>query len=50
MNKSVPTWLEIVWTYNVEAIDYWTIFSMKIILKFGGILGVVQKSNESDLI
>jgi hypothetical protein len=24
-----PTWSETVWSYGVEAIDYWTIFSMK---------------------
>jgi hypothetical protein len=23
------TWFEIIWTYGVDAIDYWTIFSMK---------------------
>jgi len=29
-NRGAPTWFEIVWNYNVDAIDYWAIFSMKI--------------------
>ncbi len=28
--KLLLTWFEIIWTYNAEAIDYWTIFSMKV--------------------
>jgi len=27
--KGALTWIESVWSYSVEAIDYWTIFSMK---------------------
>jgi hypothetical protein len=30
MSKGSLTWFEIVWSYGVEAVDYWTIFSMKI--------------------
>jgi hypothetical protein len=30
MSRGVPTWFETVWSYSVEAIDYWTIFSMKL--------------------
>jgi len=26
MSKGAPTWFETVWSYGVEAIDYWTIF------------------------
>jgi hypothetical protein len=29
MSRGAPTWFETVWSYSVEAIDYWTIFSMK---------------------
>jgi len=27
---SASTWFEIIWSYTVEVIDYWTIFKMKI--------------------
>jgi hypothetical protein len=30
MNRGAPTWFKIVWSYGVEAIDYWIIFSIKI--------------------
>ncbi len=30
MSRGAPTWFETVWSYGVEAIDYWTIFSLKI--------------------
>jgi hypothetical protein len=30
MSRGAPSWFEIVWSYGVEAIDYWIIFSMKI--------------------
>jgi hypothetical protein len=29
MSKGALTWFETLWSYNVEAIDYWIIFSMK---------------------
>jgi hypothetical protein len=41
MCRGAPTWFETVWNYSVEAIDYWTIFSMKAVLKFGSVVGVV---------
>jgi hypothetical protein len=28
--RGALTWFDSVWSYGVEAIDYWTIFSMKI--------------------
>jgi hypothetical protein len=28
-SKGAPTWFKTVWSYNVEAIDHGTIFSMK---------------------
>ncbi len=28
-SKGAPTWFEIAWSYYVEVVDYWTIFSMK---------------------
>jgi hypothetical protein len=27
MSRGAPTWFETVWSYSVETIDYWTIFS-----------------------
>ncbi len=30
MNRCASTWFETVWSYGVKAIDYWTIFSIKI--------------------
>jgi hypothetical protein len=30
MSRGATTWFETVWSYCVEAIDYWTIFSMKL--------------------
>jgi hypothetical protein len=30
MSRSALIWFENVWSYNMEAIDYLTIFSMKI--------------------
>jgi hypothetical protein len=48
MSKGALTWFETIWSYGVEAIDYCTIFSMrinlkkkKVILQFGDILGVI---------
>jgi len=29
MNKRTPTWFATFWSFRVEAIDYWNIFSMK---------------------
>jgi hypothetical protein len=29
MSRGTPTWFETIWSYGVEAIDHWTIFSMK---------------------
>ncbi len=28
-SKGAPTWFETAWSYDVEVVDYWTIFSMK---------------------
>jgi hypothetical protein len=28
MSKGAPTWFKTIWSYNVKAIDHWTIFSM----------------------
>jgi len=30
MNRSALTWVEIIWNYNANVIDYWTIFFIKI--------------------
>jgi hypothetical protein len=30
MGRGALTWFKIIWSYSVEAIDYWTIFSMKL--------------------
>jgi hypothetical protein len=49
MSKVASTWFEIVWTFGVEAIDYWTIFSIKLneiktenYIGIWGVLGVIE--------
>jgi hypothetical protein len=46
MNRGAPTWFETVWSYGVEAIDYWTMFSMKwkTVLEFEGVLKCCWKA------
>lgn len=39
--RDAVTRFETVRSYGVKAIDYWTIFSMKAVLKFGSVVGVV---------
>ncbi len=41
MSRGALTWFETVWSYGVEAIDYWIIFSMKTLLEFGSILEIL---------
>jgi hypothetical protein len=49
MNRGELTWVENFWSYDAKAIDYWTIFLVKInksfiiILKSKSVLGVVWK-------
>jgi len=54
-SRCALTWFETVWSYGAEAIDYWTIFSIKIksksksksklqtVLEFEGVLYIVGK-------
>jgi hypothetical protein len=53
VSRGALTWFEIAWSYGVEAIDYWIIFSikiliqlkLKIVLEFGAFLALLESSS-----
>jgi hypothetical protein len=54
MSRGALTWFKIIESASVEAIDYWTNFSMKflkskILLEFGNILGMFGKLTMSQI-